>query len=398
MYAVQQFSRCCFLIVFVFVLSGCSRVLVHRPLEREIYEKIDVNDAGPPYRWWGDVAPSDATFLRLSGMMDDQPSDDVQKGAISTFNFLAISGGGANGAFGVGILAGWTESGQRPEFDVVTGASTGAIIAPFAFLGPDYDEVMWEIYYKTRRNDIFKPKFLSGLFGGAALTDTDSLKKQIDHYVDAELVEEIAVEYKKGRNLFIVTTHFDALRPMIWDVGRISVTQGEHAVDLIRQVILASSAIPVLFPPVLIEQEHHGELFTEMHVDAAVSRNVYAYPVQIKLGDIDNRLGVHTKRRIFVLQNANSELGYGPVRAEVLKMAERALKGLLQKKGNADIERIYYLAQRDQFDFNMIEIPPEFVADGATDFDGEYMAELLQLGYDIGIQGGFWFEKPVSER
>jgi predicted patatin/cPLA2 family phospholipase len=386
----------------ILLLSACAQTVIHHPLSTADYEAMDFADAGGTERWWGDALPPDleaglrenAKILRKrfpEAVHATQENAPVQ-------NILALSGGGANGAFGAGVLVGWSESGQRPEFEMVTGSSTGSIIAPFAFLGSEYDDVLLEIYSSVTRDDIYQPKILTGLLSGSALADTTSLQNQIEKYVTQELVAAIAVEYQKNRTLFMVTTHFDAMRPMIWNIGAIATNGGPDATALIRKVILASSAIPIMFPPVPIEWEKDGKHFTELHVDGGVTRNVFAYPAQISVKQIEKIQGLTFRKKIFVIQNSNSQLRYEPAKTGVMSIAGRAVKGLLQNKGNADVERIYYLSQRDDIAFNMIEIPNSFVADGATDFDPDYIAELLALGRATGKRGDFWYDKPPSER
>lgn len=385
--------RVIFALIAVLFLPACAQTVQHTPLSVADFKALDFADAGGDERWWGDIAPPNlAQKIKAEAQKYRLQTESQEQ------NLLAISGGGANGAFGAGLLAGWTASGQRPKLDVVTGSSTGAIIAPFAFLGQEYDGVLLEIYSKATRDNVYRPKILTGLISGSAVADTTSLKKQIEKHVTRELVQAIAAEHRKGRRLFVVTTHFDAMRPMIWDMGYIANEHGQEGLELIRQVILASASIPVLFPPVPIEWQANGKQFTELHVDGGLTRSVFAYPAQIDVKEIDKIQGVQRRRNVYVILNGNSALGYEPAPVGVLGIAERTTYGLLQNQANADIERIYYLAQRDGINFNMIEIPEVFTADGATEFETAYMNELLSLGRNIGSKGNFWYQKPVSLR
>lgn len=380
----------------VLFLAACAQTVEHRPLSVLEYQSLNFEDAGGKERWWGDIAPPD-----LMETLKSQSSNKKKvsfKAPKSEENLLALSGGGANGAFGAGLLAGWTQSGQRPDFQIVTGVSTGAIIAPFAFLGADYDDELLNIYKSTTKDKVYQPKIFSGLVSGSAVSDTTSLKNQIKKHVTPALIDKIAVEYRKGRNLFLVTTHFDAMRPMVWDIGYIANHREEDGIDLIRDIILASAAIPVLFPPVAIEWQADGKAFTELHVDGGMTRSVFAYPAKINVAEIDRLRGTKVKRNIYVVMNGNAELRYEPAPTGVLGIAERATFGLLQNQANADLERIYYLARRDNIGFQTIEIPDSFIADGSTEFDPIYMKELLKIGYEIGQGGDFWYNKPPSER
>ncbi|AEF05667.1 patatin-like phospholipase family protein [Alteromonas naphthalenivorans] len=392
-------SRHVISIALVFLLSACAQTVHHQPLSKEQYSSIDSSQVGENIRWWGDTLPTGfEEGLRKEAEILKKVHPYYKEKAVSQ-NMLAISGGGANGAFGAGLLAGWTESGLRPTFDTVSGVSTGALIAPFAYLGTDYDDELLSIYSSIKRDDVYQPKILTGLLSGSALADTKSLQEQIEHYVTPSLVTKIAeIHRQEGRGLYIITTHLDAMRPMVWDIGEIAQQSTDDSVELIRSIMLASASIPVMFPPVPIERKLNGETYTELHVDGGVTRNVFAYPVQISLKYADKIRGLTFDRKFYLIQNGNSRLTYEPSQVGVLSIAERTIKGLLQGKGNADIERVYYLSQRDDYEFNTIEIPARFVANGAVDFDTVYMNELLELGRSIGKNGEFWYDKPAAYR
>src|SRR5581483_7162489 len=194
-------------------------------------------------------------------------------------HFLAISGGGDDGAFGAGLLVGWSGRGDRPEFDVVTGVSTGALSAPFAFLGRTYDQQLRDIYTQTGAGDVFaKRPFVLAAIGSDALTDSAPLRSMIAHYVDQDLVQRIAEEYRKGRLLFILTTNLDQGRPVIWNVGAIASSNHPQARDLIVDVLLASASIPAVFPPVMLDVTVGGEKHQEMHVDGGTVAQAFLYP------------------------------------------------------------------------------------------------------------------------
>jgi len=162
------------------------------------------------------------------------------KGASTGRYFLAISGGGDDGAFGAGLLVGWSDRGDRPVFDVVTGVSTGSLSAPFAFLGQKYDAQLKEIYTQTTANDIFvRRPIVFAAVAGDAVSDNTPLRNMIGHYLDQTMVQRIAEEYAKGRLLFILTTNLDQGRPVIWNIGAIAASNNPKARDLILDVLLA---------------------------------------------------------------------------------------------------------------------------------------------------------------
>ena len=191
---------------------------------------------------------------------------------------LAISGGGDDGAFGAGLLVGWTARGDRPISRAVTGVSTGALSAPFAFLGPDYDPQLKAVYTQTTARDIFTPRGkLAALFQDA-MGDTAPLRSTVARLVDDQLVQRIGEEYGKGRLLLIMTTNLDAGQECIWNVGAIAASGKPGARELIIKILMASSAIPAAFPPVMIDLDVDGQHRQEMHVDGGVFAQVFLYP------------------------------------------------------------------------------------------------------------------------
>ena len=204
---------------------------------------------------------------------------NLARGVAATRRFLAISGGGDDGAFGAGLLVGWSDRGDRPEFDMVTGVSTGALSAPFAFLGRAYDPQLKAVYTETSASDIFQKRApLLGAIAGDALTDNTPLRQMISRILDDQMMRRIAEEYRKGRLLFILTTNLDQGRPVIWNIGAIASSSHPKARELIVEVLLASTSIPVVFPPVMLDVTVGGERYQEMHVDGGASSQVFLYP------------------------------------------------------------------------------------------------------------------------
>lgn len=304
-------------------------------------------------------------------------------------HFLAISGGGDNGAFGSGILVGWTEAGGRPEFQVVTGVSTGALIAPFAFLGPEYDPQLRAVYTTVSAEDIYSERgFISGIFGDA-MADTTPLFGLISKYVDDSLLAAIAREYKKGRLLLIGTTDLDAERANIWNIGAIAASGNPGALDLIRKILRASSAVPGFFQPVMIDVELDGKPYQELHVDGGAIAQMFLYPPNIDINNV-----AHRSRAAYLIRNAREDAEWQSVERQTLSIAGRAVSTMIHTSGTNDLMRIYFVTQRDGVDYNLAYIGSDFSHPEAGDFDKGYMNALFDYAYQQSRHGYPWKKVP----
>ncbi len=314
-------------------------------------------------------------------------------------NYLSLSGGGDNGAFGAGLLVGWTEQGSRPEFNLVTGISTGALIAPFAYLGKDYDPVLREVYTQIKPSDVFKSRgFLSGFFGDG-LADTTPLYGLISKHITADFLKKVAHEYnKKGRWLLIGTTNIDAGTPVIWNMGQIASVGTPESLELFRRILLASASIPAAFPPVMFDFVIDGKDFQEMHVDGGATTQVFLYP-----GAAANRakeLGVkrRTDRQAFIIRNARLDVDWQQIERRTLSIAGRAISQLIQTQGIGDLYRIYNITQDDRVGFNLAYIGSDFNFPHVEEFDTKYMQALFDYGYQRSRKGYDWSKYPPGYR
>jgi len=207
-------------------------------------------------------------------------------------------------------------------------------------------------------------------------------------------LQDIAAEYAKGRLLLIGTTNLDAHRGVIWNIGKIAESGHPKALDLLHNILLASSAVPGAFPPVLVEVEAQGQRFQEMHVDGGASAQVFVYPPQFKLDELGAAAGVTRVRKLYVIRNAQLDPGWSEVERRTLSIAGRAIASLIQAQGRGDLFRLSAIAQRDQVDFNLAYIPSTFKAPHREEFDNEYMRQLFQVGYDLARKGYPWAKTP----
>lgn len=340
---------------------------------------------------WGDAPPRNVALIRRQ-LNAERRSAGVD--AHSARNYLAISGGGSDGAFGAGLLVGWSDAGSRPKFDVVTGTSAGAMIAPFAFLGSAYDGDLKEIYTTYGQKDIARrwPVFLIG--PEASLASDAPLAALIEHYVSPELLRAVATEHRRGRRLLIGTTYLDAQRPVIWDMGQIASAGDQKALALFRQVILASASIPGIFPPVLISVDRDGKTYDEMHVDGGVASQVFLFPTNFDPRSLDPQDGTSPPRQLFVIRNGRVSAEWEAVDSSILKIASRSISSLIKYQGRGDLDRIYFESRRHNVRFRFASIPPSFSVTEKEPFDLQYMKALFMAGYAHGRSGNQWQEKP----
>jgi predicted acylesterase/phospholipase RssA len=308
---------------------------------------------------------------------------------LPTGYFLAISGGGDNGAFGSGLLVGWSEAGDRPEFQYVTGVSTGALIAPFAFLGAEYNQQLRDIYTTISAQDVYLERgFLDAIYNDA-LSDTTPLFDLISKYVDESMMTALAREYRKGRLLLIGTTDLDAQRPSIWNIGAIAASGHPGAVDLVRKILRASSAIPGMFQPVMIDVEMDGKPYQELHVDGGAIAQMFLYPA-----NIDARKVAHRERKAYLIRNAREDPEWADVERRTLSVASRAISTMIHTSGSNDLLRIYFITQRDGVDYNLAYIGGDFTVPHTGEFDKTYMNALYDYAYQQARHGYPWKKVP----
>jgi predicted acylesterase/phospholipase RssA len=308
---------------------------------------------------------------------------------------LALSGGQENGAFGAGLLVGWSERGNRPQFKIVTGTSTGALAAPFAFLGSEYDWALRKIYTETKPGDVIGSKrSLLSAVNSDALMDNGSLAQSINKYLDIKILDRIAQEYDKGRLLLVSTTNLDTGRLIIWNIGAIANSGHPKRLELVRKVLLASAAIPGMFPPVMIDVTLDQARHQEMHVDGGTVSQIFLYPPSLQLGGILQRSEGGVRPTVYLIRNGRAAPEPENVERKTLAIAGRAIETMIASNGVGDIYRIYTTAQRDQVDFNLALIADDFKHPYVGPFDRAYMTKLFEHGLQKGRRGYPWQKVP----
>jgi predicted acylesterase/phospholipase RssA len=374
----------------IFLTAGCATMAPRNVLPQAKAEQIEL-DGFHNIRFWGDASARDIQAI----MTADAPKAESRSSAgihQPVSNLLAISGGAEDGAFGAGLLVGWSDEGTRPAFDLVTGVSSGALIAPFVFLGREHDNQLREIFTKYGRKDIFTYN-VSGLLEGAALADDAPLAKLIEKYVDDALLQEIARERIKGRILLIGTTNLDTQRPVLWDMGRIAMSRNREAMALFRKILLASATLPGVFAPVRIQARVGGQNYDELHVDGGVTRQVFIAPSIFSF--VSQKPGRSAaKPRLFVIRNGKIDPEWQSVKENVLSVTQRSISTLIKNQGIGDLYRIYSVTRRDGIDFNLASIPPDFRDTSDEPFDQKYMIALFDRGYELASHNYSWAKAP----
>lgn len=304
--------------------------------------------------------------------------------------FLAVSGGGDNGAFGAGLMNGWTAVGTRPQFKMVTGVSTGALIAPFAYLGSAYDQALRDVYTTMTPDKVFRMRGLTAALFDDAMADTTPLAQVIATYADQKMLDAIAVEYGKGRLLMIGTTDLDAQRPVIWNIGAIAASGHPGALDLFRKILRASAAIPGAFQPVLIDVELDGKKYQELHVDGGAIAQLFLYPPSIDM----SASNIKRERHAYIIRNARLDPDYAMAERRTITIAGRAIVAMLAASGVNDVLRTYFVSQRDKVDYNLAYIGRDFEATKKTEFDQTYMNTLYEYGVRQIVEGRAWHKAP----
>lgn len=379
------------------VLTGCASIESRTPVPTLALAEQAVPLEAPTFRAWADEPPKDvvAEIRRRLPHLPRLAQGAQRIGERPVVEILALSGGGTNGAFGAGVLAGWTTRGDRPQFQIVTGVSAGALIAPFAFLGPRYDGQLRQLWTQSQPEQIATPQILSGIFGGSALADTSPLAKLIEEYVDSAMLAAVAAEYRQGRLLLVGTTNLDAQRPVIWNMGEIAASRHPDAPALFRKVLLASASIPGAFPPVRIKVRVGGHVFEELHVDGGTTREIFISPFEVPLTAFDALYPAPPIRRIHIIINGKMTPEYTPTEEKTIPIAMRAITTLTKAQTHSELYRLWRVAGDAGADFNMIALPSQFPGAPVGALDGEYQRAVYAEGQRLARSRTGWLKRPV---
>lgn len=310
-------------------------------------------------------------------------------------NYLALSGGGSGGAFSVGALQAWSDKGDRPDFDMVSGVSTGALIAPYAFLGHAYDDALVELYTSGIARDLVDLKFLPRGLLGASLLKQEPLRLLVERYLTSEILAQIAAEHRKGRRLLVLTTNLDSQRAVIWNMGAIAASGSPQALKLFQDVIIASASIPGLYPAVLVKARADGRLFEEMHSDGGSSTQVLTIP-EGWIADAENDTWpVGRKVNLYILVNNALMPEFSTTPNNTVIVMARASSTLIKAQARSALLATYAYSKKTGIRFHMASIDTQIAYSLTDPFNTNYMRAVYNLGYAKMAAGSLWKDKPT---
>lgn len=307
--------------------------------------------------------------------------------------WLALSGGAEDGAYGAGVLNGWSVAGTRPEFTVVSGVSTGALIGLLAFLGPQYDSQLASVYTQTARDDIYRSKGRAAVLGSSILDETP-FRMRVAEIVDTKLLAEVAREHAKGRRFLVVTTNLDAQRGTVWDMGAIAASGHPASLKLFRDVLIASASPPGLFSPTYIDVEANGRRFQEMHVDGAIGDPVFSPADVLVLTRGMAAPETQIKRALYILVNNKLRPQFEVVDNSTIPIVYRSFSTIGLRNLTAEVYRAHRVAREHDIDFNLTFIDREFRSKPAEAFDLEYRRQLYAHGRERALTQEVWTKTP----
>ena len=377
-------------------IQGCATMQPRHALPMDFAGKVDISGM-PDIRT--DIDNPDPVVMQKSLIDSFKQEGFVNPLGTKIYPVLAVSGGGANGAYGAGLLKGWSKEGSRPSFKIITGVSSGSIIALYTFLGKDYDDELGNFFTTNSTKDVMRKKnFFSILFGDSLMSSAPMAKK-ISSIVDGKLMAKVAEEHKRGRRLFVGTVNLDAQEFVVWDMGALACKGGSDSLKMFRKILLASCSLPMTFSPVHFKvSDATGELYDEMHVDGGTIRGVFYIDRLTKnMEGAAKAFGIDPSKyrpRIYILSNSYMSPIRQQVKDDLIGISIRSLDTVVAAANNGDIYRLYATAKRRGLDFNLAYIPSDFKPNPKELFDKKEMQRLFKRGYDDAVNGYKWHKTP----
>jgi hypothetical protein len=361
-----------------------SRDMVDKTQQDEYDALINIKDFVP-------VADQMRKVAFEKGMSERNPNAPPYRQK----NILSLSGGGSFGAFSAGVVCGWTAKGDRPNFDVVTGISTGALVAPFAFLGPAYDEQLKTFYTTLEDKDLYKMRPIRGLFR-ESLADNSPLAEKVDQVLSQQVICELAQEHQKGRRLYIGTTAAESKQFVVWDIGAIACRGRPDDKQLIKQILLGSSAIPGVFPPQHITVDVDGMCVTERHSDGGISQALFIHPPYVPPEHRSkNQNSDLAGTNIYLVVAGKLYADLEVIKPMALNLVGKEISAMIYAQTRGDLQRMFTTSMLTGMNYYLTSIPMEYPAPtSGMAFKIPALTGMFNEGYRIVTEGVAWRRTP----
>ncbi|MCK9604162.1 MAG: patatin-like phospholipase family protein [Candidatus Omnitrophica bacterium] len=379
----KKLNHLLIIITCLLVLSGCAHVR-HAVPENLVGKAVVVGM--PDMRYYVDKSVSSFMRQSLKDSFKDEGKSEYLADGIKTYPVLLIGGGVSNSAYGIGLLNGWSKEGSRPVFKIVTGYSSGSIIAVATFSGKGYEDRLAELFISISTKDVIKQKNILGILFGNSLYSSALFAKKIDDLIDDGLMAKIAQEHAKGRRLYVGTTDLDAQEFVIWDMGALASIGGLDSLKMFRKIILASCSFPATLPPVYFQVEAGGRRYDEMHTDGGVVGGIFY------IDKLTENLGFRT--RVYVLNCCYMSPHSRQVEDNLTAITSRLIETHTAAKMAGDTYKLYAFAKERGWDYNLAYIPEDFKPNQKEMFDKQEMQRLFKRGYDDAVEGYKWHKAP----
>lgn len=357
----------------LFLLTGCQTIT------RMPFTYSELAAASPDLRM-DFIGGADAARFR-TGMAGAERS--VRDGA---FDLLALSGGGADGAYGAGLLVGWSERGDRPVFEVVTGVSTGALMAPFAFIGPSGDAELSQAFTDGRSDHLLEARWAMAI-SGPGLFRQRPLRALIASSITAEVLNQVAAGHRQGRRLYVATTSLDTQGQVVWDMGAVAETGSR---DLFINILTASASIPGVFPPVFIDVQRNDRMVRELHVDGRTTSNFFVTPERMMLDEaLFDPVDGSTPRRLWIAINGRPEPSFSVASVSGLGVAGRGLDTMMKASTRMNLVATAQFARLNEFQLS-VSMAPSGAGENSLGFSRARMVSLFAEGRAAQRRGSAW--------
>src|ERR1700733_6659054 len=372
---------CC---VCLLMLEGCAGLA-----RSESKSSVDVRQPAERLMTFRTLG-SDQQFSELSSVTAAEQLRATRAGRPLTI--LALSGGGAGGAFGAGAVAGLTHTGMRPEFDVVTGVSAGALVAPYAFLGPSWDAQLLDAFTGIAGDNLLQSRGLGVIFGSSVYSGRP-LRQLVDAYVTDEMIQAVAREAAKGRLLLVATTDVASGESVVWDLGAIAKNGGSSARALICDVLVASASVPGMFPPVIIRVAEGGTNDDQAHVDGAATVPFFVPPALLQTAG--HARGARTA--VFVIVDGSLSAGAQTTRLTARAILSRSIRVGLDHLLMTTLQLTAATAQLEGADLEYSSLPADYPLPDAFDFSARTRGPLFHYAYQCAESGRLWTALPSAD-